>query len=1208
MIPENLSRRTILQAAALLTATAAGGVTWPGNAFAAGRASLEPEDGYDLWLRYRLVEDNALLATYQARCAQLVVEENDPLVLSARDEVRTALSGLTGTTVPVRATTSGSSGAIVLGTWSGSTLVRQLITRGEVERNGPEGFVVKSVSTPDRSYLVVASTGAPGVLYGAFALLRVLQRRQALDRVNLSEQPAAELRLANHWDNLNGTVERGYAGASIFEWADLPKLDPRYTDYARALASIGMNGTVVNNVNANPQFLTSSMIQRLAALAGALRPWGVRFYLSANFAAPLALRELPTADPLDPRVQAWWRDKAAEIWRAIPDFGGFLVKANSEGQPGPIDYGRTHADGANTLARAVAPHGGIIMWRTFVYDSSSDVAKYAYQTFTPLDGKFDDNVVLQAKYGPVDFHIREPIHPLFGAMPKSNMMLELQITQEHTGHETDLNYLPVWWKQVLDFDTHAQGPGSTVAKVVDGSLFGYTHAGSAGVMNFGNNRNWTGSHLAAANTHGYGRLLWSPNQSPADLATEWTEMSFGTDAKVTGPITAALLTSWKTFEDYTSPLGVGNMVAPDSAHYDPDPVASQAAHRSDEKGTGYDRTRATGDGFTGLYFQPWRNTYESLATMPDELLMFMHHVPYGHRLQSGRTVIDHIYESHFSGLEKVRGYQQAWDGLEGRVDTQRFDAVAATFERHVAHATLWRDTIVGYFFSLSRILGTTRSWLQVKVAASDTLLLGGWPTRIGLNVGNASPRALSITARLDADSPWQTRGATAQVASKEFADLTVTAVPPNAGATVTKDLAVTAGGLPVLGATDRGFTTTPAPQLCHLALDAGTSTSPTFAGYERLEPSSSWDAARGYGWVSGTPQSRDRGAPDALRRDFCNGPTPATLRVAVPPGSHDTYLLVGDNAVGSAPTIVTSGTTELGRTESLDGAEFAWLHFTLDGGTSGRPVDLTLSSTSGAHWHLDALAIVDETANPPAVVIGDATPDRALMLPDEPVSATFWLYNFTSDDVTVHPTVQVPDGYTATPESAQVTVPGNGDTEFTATVTRSAATSQGGVLALEIDGDRRNLELVPSDNWVRVAALSASSTHAPSSVDNLNDGNTDSSAWGGGGAGGWNDGTPGSFPDTVTASWPHSISLSRVKVFTLDSSAYPAAKWGVRDYDIQARSASGTWSTVAQVRGNQTGTVETRFTAVQTDGLRINILDTNDHQYSRLLEIEAYPS
>ncbi len=419
---------------------------------------------------------------------------------------------------------------------------------------------------------VIAARTEVGVLYGAFHLLRLVQTGASLDAIDIREQPRLKRRLLNHWDNMDGTIERGYAGRSLWHWDDLPgTVDPRITDYARANASLGINGTVINSVNANARTLQPEYLDKVKAIAGALRPYGIRLYLAANFAAPRTIGGLTTADPLDPAVAAWWRTKADEIYARIPDFGGFVVKANSEGQPGPQDYKRTHADGANMLADAVAPHGGIVMWRAFVYNDSVDAdrVKRAYAEFTPLDGTFRKNVFVQVKNGPLDFQPREPFHPMFGAMPKTPLMAELQITQEYFGFSTHAVYLASLWQEFFASDTFAAGPGSTVARVVEGDVHPYADTGIAGVANTGSDRNWTGHHLAQANWHAYGRLAWNPSLQARALADEWVRMTWGDDPQVVKTITDLLLGSHETYVRYTMPLGLHHLIGGD--HYAPMP-------------------------------------------------------------------------------------------------------------------------------------------------------------------------------------------------------------------------------------------------------------------------------------------------------------------------------------------------------------------------------------------------------------------------------------------------------------------------------------------------------------------------------------------------------------------------------------------------------------------------------------------------------------
>ena len=529
---------------------------------------VHAESGYDLWLRYAPVENAERRAAYRASLKSIVVPGRSRTAALIQAELQRGLGRMLGTLVPLAERVQ--DGAVVVGTPSSSPLVARLRWEKDLAMLGDEGYVIRSTRIGAHAATVVASRGEIGALYGTFHFLRLLQTEHPIEALDVSERPHIERRVLNHWDNLDGTIERGYAGASLWKWDELPgRVDPRVQDYARANASIGINGSVINSVNANPKSLSAAYIEKTAALADALRPYGIRAYLSANFAAPKLLGNLPTADPLDPTVAKWWRDKADEIYARIPDFGGFLVKANSEGQPGPQDYHRTHADGANALAEAVRPHGGVVMYRAFVYDAEVDPdrVKRAYKEFVPLDGRFRDNVFVQVKNGPLDFQPREPFHPLFGAIPATPIMAELQITQEYLGQSTHLVYLAPMWKEFLDADTYAKGPGSTAAKVVDGTLEGHTQTGIAGVANTGSDTNWTGHDFAQANWYAYGRLAWNPSLTAEDIAEEWIRMTWSNDKDVVEAIRDLMMRSREAFVDYTMPLGLHHLIGGD--HYAP---------------------------------------------------------------------------------------------------------------------------------------------------------------------------------------------------------------------------------------------------------------------------------------------------------------------------------------------------------------------------------------------------------------------------------------------------------------------------------------------------------------------------------------------------------------------------------------------------------------------------------------------------------------
>ncbi|WDH99671.1 alpha-glucuronidase family glycosyl hydrolase [Paenibacillus urinalis] len=583
-----------------------------------------------------------------------------------------------------------------------------------------EGYVLKSFSDNSaaiNSLYVVGKTDK-GLLYGTFHLLRLLQMGENLSELHIIENPKNQLRMMNHWDNMDGSIERGYAGRSIFfKDHQFVTDDARIRDYARLMASIGINGIAINNVNVHEvetRLITPEFLPDVAKVAGIFRAYGIKTFLSANYASPIQLAGITTADPLDEKVAAWWKDKAQEIYSYIPDFGGFVVKADSEGRPGPFTYNRTHADGSNMLAEALEPFGGIVIWRCFVYnclqdwrDRKTDRARAAYDHFKPLDGQFKDNEILQIKNGPMDFQVREGVSPLLGAMPHTNQILEFQITQEYTGQQRHLCYLIPQWKEIFDFDTYAKGAGSEIKKVASGELYPYKYSGITAVINVGDDHNWTGHTLAQANLYGYGRLTWNPDLAEEQITSEWIKQTFGSNPAVLEAVSTMLQDSWPIYESYTSPLGVGWMVNPEH-HYGPNVDGYEYSrwgtyHFADCHGIGVNRTVKNGTGYTAQYFPENAERYESLETCPDELLLFFHHVPYTHVLKSGKTVIQHIYDTHFDGVEGVETLIRRWSKLEGQIDSERYQGIMERLEGQLAHSKEWRDIINTYFYRKSGI-------------------------------------------------------------------------------------------------------------------------------------------------------------------------------------------------------------------------------------------------------------------------------------------------------------------------------------------------------------------------------------------------------------------------------------------------------------------------------------------------------------------------
>lgn len=660
-------------------------------------AKVRAETGYELWLRYRRVANPGTLADYREAFAKVHVFGESATMHVVREEIARAFQGL--------GVSGGGNahGTLLIGTPKSSPEIARLMRSRKVAALGRDGYAINSMTVGGRHLTVISANTDIGVLHGVFAFLRGLQLERPVRDLEAYSAPSMPLRLLDHWDNLDRSVERGYAGGSLWEWDRLPDtLSARYRDYARANASIGINGSVLTNVNANAQVLTPKYLKKAAAIANVLRPYGIRVYLTARFSAPIEIGNLKTSDPLDADVRAWWRAKVDEIYELIPDFGGFLVKANSEGQPGPQEYHRTHADGANMLADAVVPHHGIVMWRAFVYsnDIPADRVKQAYDEFMPLDGQFRDNVLVQVKNGPLDFQPREPFHPLFGAMQHTRLMLELQITKEYLGQDTHLVYLGPLFREVMAADTYAHGAGSVVARTI---------GGIAGVSNVGTDTNWTGSQFNQANWYAFGRLAWDYSLDPDQIAREWTRLTFSNDSAVVDVIAHLMMVSREAVVNYMTPLGLAHIMA-SGHHYGPGPWATLRRpdqsppyfHRADSIGLGFDRT-AAGSNAAAQYFPPVRDRYAKRATVPDSLLLWFHHVGWTERMRSGRTLWEELALHYQAGVDTVRSMQRQWNTLGATIDEERFNEVKAFLAIQEAEARWWRDAVLQYFQTFSHL-------------------------------------------------------------------------------------------------------------------------------------------------------------------------------------------------------------------------------------------------------------------------------------------------------------------------------------------------------------------------------------------------------------------------------------------------------------------------------------------------------------------------
>jgi alpha-glucuronidase len=576
-----------------------------------------------------------------------------------------------------------------------------------------EGYWIYSThpGEGDKQRLYIVGGNPAGVLYGTFAFLRFPATSEDLQfrAGQMSSHPAMSIRWVDEWDNADGRVERGYDGRSIFFEGGKVRDDlSEATGYARLLASVGINGCNVNNVNNAAPFLEPDMIKGLARIADAMRPWGVRLAISVDIASPQKIGGLKTFDPADPAVKAWWAAKVNEIYQQIPDLAGITVKADSEGQPGPASYGRSPADAANVLANALSPHGGVVLYRAFVYsnhldykDLKADRARAAYDIFHPLDGKFAPNVIVQIKYGPIDFQAEEPVSPLFAGLNKTSEAMELQITQEYLGQQRHLVYLAPLWKEKLDFDLRAQNRSTPVKEIIEGKTFKQPLGGMIGVSCVGRD-NWLGAPMAMANLYAFGRLAWNPNLSVGQIAAEWTKQTISTQPDVVATVDKMLMQSWPTYIDYTGFLGTQTLTDITGSHYGPNIESSERNgwgqwHRDDAKGIGMDRTVATGTGFIGQYPPEVAKIYESLTTTPDRFLLFFHHVPWTYKLRTGETVIQYVYDSHYTGAEEAAQLGDEWATLKDKIDPQLYEDERARLEYQAGHAIVWRDAIVQYF-------------------------------------------------------------------------------------------------------------------------------------------------------------------------------------------------------------------------------------------------------------------------------------------------------------------------------------------------------------------------------------------------------------------------------------------------------------------------------------------------------------------------------
>ncbi|MCU1247748.1 MAG: alpha-glucuronidase [Edaphobacter sp.] len=671
----------------------------------------QAETGAEGWLRYAPLTSTAA-ANYATLPNKIVVPGNTPTDQATARELQRGLSSMLGRPFSIAHETEDNTNAIILTNLA--TLNKAFAITGD--KLPPDSYTLGEKTEGRTHRFIILGADPRGELYGAFHLLELVASDQPLPTKPTTESPSSPIRWVNQWDNLDGTIERGYAGRSIFFDNGHVRSDlTGVHDYGRLLASVGINGVTVNNVNSDLRTLSPDMIREFARIADQLRPWGVRMSLSVDLSSPQAVGHLPTFDPVDPTVVAWWQSKVDEIYKAIPDFAGFVIKADSEGRVGPSQYHRTPAEAANTVARALKPHGGVVLYRGFVYnnhldynDLKADRARAGYDNFHALDGKFEPNVVIQIKHGPIDFQVREPVSPLFAALQHTSQAIELQITQEYTGQQRHMVFLVPMWKTALDTDLRAQNRSTPVKEIVEGKSFHQPLGGFVGVANVGLDTNWLHHPMAMANLYGFGKLAWNPNLTTQQIIDTWTRLTWGNNSKVVSTIDNLQSNSWHAYEQYTGNLGIGTLTNILGYHYGPGIESAERNgwgqwFRADAQGIGMDRTVATGTGYIGQYPPPLAKIYEDLNTCPDDLLLFMHHVPYTHVLHDGKTVVQYIYDAHYEGAATAQTYAPRWQTLKGLIDDDRYNETLKLFTYQAGHAIVWRDAVTRWFQTESSI-------------------------------------------------------------------------------------------------------------------------------------------------------------------------------------------------------------------------------------------------------------------------------------------------------------------------------------------------------------------------------------------------------------------------------------------------------------------------------------------------------------------------